>query len=406
MNEKRRARGDGRIFMRGNIACIQYYDARGKQIRESSESPNEKKAAKLLRTRLGEVAAGVHRDVRSVTYNSLRESYYADYETNARKSLRRDRDGKPYLDKVARLDSFFTGYRASVIDTDLIRKFIGDQQKKGLANGTVNRSISALRRMFNLAMADGTLRDVPRFPMLKEAAPRQGFLERDQYETLSRCLPDYLRLPLAIGYFTSMRLGEVLELKWDQVDFLAGEIRLLAGTTKNDEGRVVLIIPQLRTKLKEQFAKRQPACAHVCFKLDSKGHAVKIDSCRKAWCSACVKAGLGKMVPAVDTAGSAGYEPLRGPRSKRKVKMVYEGTIFHDLRRCGVRNLVRAGVPERVAMKISGHKTRSTFERYNITSAADISDAGKKLANFHSEKFGDNSGTITELRSATVVISN
>jgi hypothetical protein len=74
MNEKKRARGDGRIFMRGSIAWIQYYDARGKQIRESSESPNAKKAAKLLRTQLGEVAVGVHRDPRSVTYESLRES--------------------------------------------------------------------------------------------------------------------------------------------------------------------------------------------------------------------------------------------------------------------------------------------------------------------------------------------
>ncbi len=71
--------------------------------------------------------------MRSVTYESLRQSYYADYETNARKSLHRDKDGNPYLDKVARLDSFFTGYRASDIDADLIRNFIADQQKKGLA---------------------------------------------------------------------------------------------------------------------------------------------------------------------------------------------------------------------------------------------------------------------------------
>ena len=75
--------------------------------------------------------------------------------------------------------------------------------------------------------------------------------------------------------------------------------------------------------------------------------------------------------------------------------MIFQGTIFHDLRRTGVRNLVRAGVSERVAMAISGHKTRSTFERYNITSANDNSDAGKKLANFHDERKRDNSGTIS-----------
>jgi hypothetical protein len=81
------------------------------------------------------------------------------------------------------------------------------------------------------------------FPMLKEATPWQGFFEHEDCETLSQCLPGYLRLPLAIGFFTAVRLGEIQNLTWDQNDFLNGLICLRAGETKNDGARTILIVP-------------------------------------------------------------------------------------------------------------------------------------------------------------------
>jgi integrase len=231
MNERPpRPRGAGRVFRRpgSKFVWVQYYSARGEQIRVSSGETDEQKAERFLRKKIGQVEAGVHRDTRRVTYASLRDAYYQDYENNERKSLRHDSEGKPYLDKVVRLDQFFSGYNANDIDTDLIRKFIAHQKGKALENATINRSLSALRRMFSIARKDGRLGDVPYFPMLKEAAPRQGFIEREQYETLSHELRSYLRLPVALGYFTGMRAGEILSLKWEHIDFLEKVIRLRA----------------------------------------------------------------------------------------------------------------------------------------------------------------------------------
>jgi integrase len=395
MSETKRSRGTGYVFQPKNtrFLWIQYY-VNGRRLRVSAGTEDRQKAEKLLRKKIGQVEAGVHRDTRKVTYEELKQAYYEDYSVNRRKSLRRDDEGNPRLDKVVRLDDFFSGYRAADIDADLIRKFSSEQQKKGLANGSINRSISALRRMFNLAVEDRRLRDIPHFPMLEEATPRQGFFECEQYEKLFNALPDYLRLPFSLAYFSGMRQGEILGLRWAQVDFLAGAIELLPDETKGNKARSIPIIPQLRTLLLEQHARRQAGCPHVCFRVDKKGNAIQVQGFRKAWYTACVKAGLGKMIPVQDDSGKPQLAASRGPRSKPKAKMTYSGMIFHDLRRSGVRNLVRAGVPDKVAMAISGHKTRSVFDRYNITDRKDLVDAGRKLADFHAENFGHSSAIV------------
>jgi hypothetical protein len=115
----------------------------------------------------------------------------------------------------------------------------------------------------------------------------------------------------------------------------------------------------------------------------------RIRDFRGSWDAVRINAGLCK--PLEDENGN----PVK---NKKGEPVLIPNKLFHDFRSTAVRNMVRAGAPERVAMMISGHKTRSVFERYNITDERDLKQASKRVEVYHLERAklenGHNMGTV------------
>jgi integrase len=398
----RRERGEGRLWLKGKIWWIQFY-VHGRQVRESSRSTTKTVAERKLKRRLAQAEAGLiaPSSFRRLRYREMRAALLADYRANSRKSLFRNKDGAEYVCGLKYLDDFFDGYCVVEITTDLIREFSTKRQSEGSPNSTINRSLGKLRRMFFLAKEDGKLRDIPHIPMLKEPPPRKGFLEYHEFQALRLALPEHLRPLLALGFYTGMRLGEIKKLRWSNVSLIDNQIRLDPGTTKNDEARVIPLMGELPEMLK--ILRRQSPQSELVFTRGKK----PIGSFRKAWSRASIDAGLARFLCRTCKSELDAKRKCLVCGVKISVSQaVYKGLIFHDLRRTGVRNLVRAGVPERVAQTISGHKTRAVFDRYNIVSERDLKDAGRKLEAYLEEQDGATSGQIAPTARLVPALTN
>jgi len=223
------------------------------------------------------------------------------------------------------------------------------------------------------------LKSLPRFPRLDEDNIRTGFLDSQKYQTLADNANKtgiWMRAIFEIAYTWGWRKGK-LRMQVRQVDFDANVIRLDPGMTKNKKGREVTMTPTICALLAECTRRKKPN--DLLFTREP--NATPVNDFRGAWRRLCVASGVRHMVCAecneivTDTKCKCG--------SRRRLR--YRGLTVHDLRRTAVRNLVGAGVPEHTAMAISGHKTRSVFDRYDIVDQRDISNAMLRLEQARSE---------------------
>jgi integrase len=339
----RKTDGSGTIYQRGDIWWVKIY-VNGQPKYESSKSTKKTDAVKL-RDRLlakkhrGEITGGAPDKVLigelldDVLKSDIKQSTRYVWEKVVEKNLR----------------PAFGTIRAARLSTDLMDRYREKRTGEGRTDATVNRELSIMRTAFHNARkrTPPKVNTVPYFPMVKETTVRQGFLTDQQYTALRDALPPELRSIFVCGYVSGIRKNELTVIQWPQVDFDENLITLEMNLTKTDDPRSVPILKgDMRNLLRADWLEHRERWPESPWVFNRQGE--RIIDFRYSWKKACIAAG----VPDLQ---------------------------FHDMRRTAVRNMRRAGVPQVVRMKISGHKTDSMERRYNIVDVEDLSDAKKKM---------------------------
>ena len=350
------------LYKRGEIYWLKYY-VNGRPRWESTGTTKRKEAERFKQEREGRIATGqpILRRADRISYEEVAQDLRQHYRTTGSRNL----EEVEY--RLKHLDRYFGGYRVVGIGPAEVTAFVAHRQREGASNSTINRDLAVLNKMLHLAYEYNKLLRPPVIHKLKEKAPRQGFFERGAFEAVRGHLRPDLQLAVTIAHTFGWRMqSEVLTLEPRHLDLEAGTLRLDPGSTKNDEGRVVYLTPELKRLLAAQVKRvrgfeRQTGriVPHLFTYLTGKHRGERIRDFRRAWATACRKAGC-------------------------------SGMLRHDFRRTAVRNLVNRGVPERVAMKITGHKTRSVFDRYHVVSPGDLREAARRIG-------GHNSGTMEQI---------
>lgn len=326
------------------------YYRRAREIRESSHSPDRKQAERLLKKRLAELGAerlgvktfgGAAQE--RLTVGELLDGLEAHYRNQSMRTPQ-------VLSHLRPIREAFGDRRAVAVTAEAVEKQIAAWLDEGRAPSTINRRTQLLGQAFRLAVKGQRLSAAPNIPRLSEQGnAREGFFERAEFEAAVAYIrerdPDVADF-LDWFYWTGMRPGSIRALEWPALDRETWTLRLPARSEKIRQGRALALEGPLRDIIRRRIAARRLDCPLIFHR-----QRQPMGEFRKLWKAACRAVGV-------------------------------DGRLPYDLRWTALRNMRRAGVSETVAMRISGHRTRSTFDRYNITSDADLQDAVRKTAEY------------------------
>jgi integrase len=323
---------------------VKYYVG-GKPIVIPSGTTDHGEAVALLRNKMAEAtrqSADYTNHPERVRMNQLFDLLLEDYRYKERNStydveLRVDRHLRP----------FFGTSKAQEITSKSIKRYVEARKRHDPKpeNATINKELSFLRRAFKLGERNdpALVVHVPHFEMLPVDNARSGILTHEEYRIIRDALPPYARVALVIAYHTGARKGEIRKIRKDKIEFRAARIDLPGRTTKNKTPRYLPIYGDMRAELDMALSATNPECPLL---VQHEGKPVF--DWEKSWRAACAEANI-------------------------------PGTLFHDLRRTALTNMIEAGFSEKEAMEISGHKTRAVFDRYHIVSERRLKQLAVKL---------------------------
>jgi len=366
-----RTKGEGSIYRHTDGRWMYSIMENGKRLTRSLGTRDEKEAREKYIEVRREFDGMIHRgelepgSVKTFTVGELLTRYLKYLRDNSKKSAD---IATMVIGVIQRDHAFLPSRRVHKLTTRDFEDYRNRCVASGLKHRTINYRFTLVRAALRLESkrTPSAVGKVPFIPFVAETTTRDGFLEySDHYSVLAE-LPASLKVMFVIAFHSGCRLGEILNMRWADVDWKNRVIRL--PETKNGRKRNLPFWGGIEEHLKAQKASRDahhPQCEHLFFwmaadcGLSHGGVRVQpgsaIQDFRVSWANA-VKA------------------------AHKANKNVKKGLLFHDLRRSAVRVMVQeCGLAESQAMLISGHETRSMLERYNIVSLKNVQDAGAKL---------------------------
>lgn len=323
-----------------------FENGRKKRMREKL-GPIPLKLAKNIRDqRMAELAKGKFLGIKpKVTFRQAGEAFL-DYARNRKRSWKKDVQSMRMLNQALG-ELPLEEIRPQVVEGFLRQLRVKGPSGKPLKDSTLNLHMALLKTVLNRAVVNGLVEHYPLrgLKLFKLDNQRDRVLSPTEFEALRAACPAHLKPIVTMAFFTAMRRGEILNLRWDQVDLKAGVIRLAAGDTKTAERREVPLDAGLRALIQAQ-----PRVAGLDRVFTWRGRAIA--DIKTAFNKACADAGITDF-------------------------------RFHDLRHCAITNLRKAGVDQTTIMSISGHKTAHVFRRYNHIDRGDRMDALSRVRHFY-----------------------